>query len=204
MADLGDVVDLFDLGVLHPVSLLEDRVDQHVDVLVDRPRRRGNPRARGSRRAGRCRRRPARFAVERGWRSCSSACSTSGSTPRRHGLRRATSTVRTIASSIVSVGASRAPRMRAHVEVDERVSPTTRAAPGVLDAAARRRGARQMIRDRVVDRRPSRRCRGCRRTRPARSSWRSTARQHAATQSARRGRTSPAAVAEHPQVVGSR
>ena len=38
MADLGDLVDLLQLGVLHPVAALEDRVGEHVDVLVDRPR----------------------------------------------------------------------------------------------------------------------------------------------------------------------
>ncbi len=37
MADLADLVDLLQLGVLHPVAALEDRVGEHVDVLVDRP-----------------------------------------------------------------------------------------------------------------------------------------------------------------------
>src|SRR5581483_9816102 len=36
VADLSDLVDLLELGVLHPVAALEDRVHQHVDVLVDR------------------------------------------------------------------------------------------------------------------------------------------------------------------------
>ena len=35
--DLGDVVDFLGFGVLHPVALLEGGVDEHVDVLVDRP-----------------------------------------------------------------------------------------------------------------------------------------------------------------------
>ena len=37
MADLGRIVDLLELRVLHPVPPLEDRVGEHVDVLVDRP-----------------------------------------------------------------------------------------------------------------------------------------------------------------------
>ena len=37
MADLGRIVDLLELRVLHPVPPLEDRVREHVDVLVDRP-----------------------------------------------------------------------------------------------------------------------------------------------------------------------
>ncbi len=37
MADLGWIVDLLELRVLHPVPALEDRVGEHVDVLVDRP-----------------------------------------------------------------------------------------------------------------------------------------------------------------------
>src|SRR6185437_8306881 len=35
--DLLRLVDLLELRVLHPVALLEDRVGEHVDVLVDRP-----------------------------------------------------------------------------------------------------------------------------------------------------------------------
>ena len=35
--DLADLVDLLHLGVLHAIALLEDRVGEHVDVLVDRP-----------------------------------------------------------------------------------------------------------------------------------------------------------------------
>ena len=38
MADLLDLLDVLGLGVLHLVAALEDGVDQHVDVLVDRPR----------------------------------------------------------------------------------------------------------------------------------------------------------------------
>ena len=37
MADLSDGVDFFHLGVLHPITALEHRMDEHVDVLVDRP-----------------------------------------------------------------------------------------------------------------------------------------------------------------------
>ena len=37
MPDLRRLVDLLELGVLHPVAPLEDRVGEHVDVLVDRP-----------------------------------------------------------------------------------------------------------------------------------------------------------------------
>ena len=36
MADLGGVVDLLDLRVLHPVAALEHGVGDQVDVLVDR------------------------------------------------------------------------------------------------------------------------------------------------------------------------
>ena len=37
VADLARVVDLLELRVLEPVAALEDRVREHVDVLVDRP-----------------------------------------------------------------------------------------------------------------------------------------------------------------------
>ena len=37
VADLARVVDLLELRVLQPVAALEDRVREHVDVLVDRP-----------------------------------------------------------------------------------------------------------------------------------------------------------------------
>ena len=36
VADLRGLVDLLELRVLHPVAALEDRVGEHVDVLVDR------------------------------------------------------------------------------------------------------------------------------------------------------------------------
>ena len=36
VADLGRIVDLLELRVLHPVPALEDGVGEHVDVLVDR------------------------------------------------------------------------------------------------------------------------------------------------------------------------
>ena len=51
------VVDLLELRVLHPVAALEDRVGEHVDVLVDRAGDQEAAVLARSTTAGRCRRR---------------------------------------------------------------------------------------------------------------------------------------------------
>ena len=182
--DLGDLVDLLGLGVLHPVAALEDRVGQHVDVLVDRPgdeeaavlavvgrqvgaaaAERDAQRGAAEDDAHRGARLPVRSTIVRGWPRTSRACARS---PR----------------GMVSVGAQPSARICAQSRWISGQSPAQPRLPPVCsisgcDAHVRRRSARPSRR-----RRPSRRCRGCRRARLAgRASWASTAVRIAATQS---------------------
>ena len=157
------LVDLLELRVLQPVAALEDRVREHVDVLVDRARRRGSRRARGSTRAGRCP--PPPSEIRSGARREDDAHRGGSPTRRPTGSASSQSSVRWTASRDRQ---RRRPAERADaraVEVDQRaVADPAAGAARVLELgrdaevrADRRRSSRR--------RRRSRRCRGCRRRR---------------------------------------
>ena len=160
MPDLGDLVDVLGLRVLHLVAALEDRVHQHVDVLVDRA---GDEEAAvlavvggqiGAAAAERDpQRRPAEDDAHRrpglGGRPRA---------PRRTDWRRTTRACGRSPARIVSVGAQPERADPRAVEVDQRaVAGPAAPAAGVLELAARRPCARRSRRS-SRRRRRSRRC----------------------------------------------
>ena len=146
-----DLVDLLHLGVLHPVAALEDRVGEHVDVLVDRA---GDEEAAvlavvgGQVGAAAAERDAQRRAAEDHAHRRAPAHRDRVSTCSRHAysFSASQSSVRTTASRIVS---ARLPAERAdprRVEVDQRaVARSSRAARRCARSRARRPRCAVMI-----------------------------------------------------------
>src|SRR6185312_7660799 len=131
VADLRGLVDLLELRVLHPVSALEDRVGEHVDVLVDRS----------------ADEEPAGLAVVRGDVGpaaseahaercpCEDDAHAAARSSSAHGFCWSQSTVRRMPSAIDNVGCQPSARMREQSRWIRGLSPSQPRAPPVYSSS---------------------------------------------------------------------